>query len=221
MLKHIAVASALAIALTACSKTDKPTETPDLSSAPAPTASVSVPTTASVATPIASAVASAPTASTALATTTDNAVGQANAKPAENVALKADLGVLLKTINDIDKKHQRKQAELEKQMQSATSPAAQKKVFDEILKQLDTQKTTLQGLKFNEPRVTKVRDKMLENIADTRSAMAIMAKNPEATPQTNPDIGKSMQKAEKTALEVREMLHKLVEEAGIEPNANK
>ncbi|WP_410472767.1 hypothetical protein ACGTJS_02995 [Faucicola mancuniensis] len=212
MLKHIAVASTLAIALTACSKTDKPAETPDLSSAPAPTASVSAPTTASV---------SAPTASTSLATTTDNAVGQANAKPAENVALKADLGVLLKTINDIDKKHQSKQAELEKQMQSATTPTEQKKVFDEILKQLDTQKTTLQALKFNEPRVTKVRDKMLENIADTRSAMAIMAKNPEATPQTNPDIGKSMQKAEKTALEVREMLHKLVEEAGIEPNANK
>lgn len=153
------------------------------------------------------------------AITPETAVSKPNEKPVENLALKADLNTLFKTINEIDQKHQAKQAELEQKMQSAQSPEDQKKIFDEVIKQLDTQKKTLQGLDFNEKRVSQVRDKMLKNIDETRKGMAIMAKNPEATPESHPEIGKTMQQADKTASEVRENIQKLVAEAGIDPNS--
>lgn len=244
MLKHIFTCTALILAITACSKTEKPAEKPVQTTASAPqtqtiasVASVaSTPTSAIASSPQIASVATAeiitpdtpaPQQNNPVTTTTqtpknpvvsaEKAVSKANEKPAENIALKQDLTKLFKTIEEIDKKHQAKQAELEQKMQSAKTPEQQKKVFDEIMSQLDLQKQTLTKLKFDDKRVSQVRDKMLKNIAETRSGMAIMAKNPEATPQTHPEIGKTMQQAEKTASEVRDSIEKLVKEADLDP----
>lgn len=235
MLKPIFTVATLVLALTACSKNSETTEKTTASS-PAPTASVVATTSSSVASvaPTASVATIASTTATTASTTptvttTEQKVeiastatvspvaSKADAKSAENVALKADLNTLFKTLNDIDKKAQAKQAEMEKKMQTATSPAEQQQFLKEVVAQLENQKATLQKLTFNDKRVTQARDKMLENINDSRKAMEIMAKNPNATPETNPEIGKSMQKAQKSAEQVRDMLSKLIQEAGIEP----
>lgn len=237
MLKHIFTCTALVLAMTACSKTEKPAEKP--ADSPASTVAPQVASVAPVASPVASTpqITNAPVAETVVtpvpattephksaktpvanspAVSAEKAVSKANEKSAENIALKQDLSKLFKTIDDIDTKHQAKQAELEQQMQSAQTPDEQKKVFDEIIKQLDVQKQTLTELNFEDKRVSQVRDKMLKNIAETRSGMEIMAKNPEATPQSNPEIAKKMQQAEKTATEVRDNIQKLVTEADMD-----
>ncbi|WP_394260836.1 hypothetical protein [Moraxella boevrei] len=228
MLKPIFTVATLVLALTACSKNSETTEKTTASS-PAPTASVVATTSSSVASVAPTASVATIASTTATVTTTEQKVEiastatvspvapKADAKSAENVALKADLNTLFKTLNDIDKKAQAKQAEMEKKMQTATSPAEQQQFLKEVVAQLENQKATLQKLTFNDKRVTQARDKMLENINDSRKAMEIMAKNPNATPETNPEIGKSMQKAQKSAEQVRDMLSKLIQEAGIEP----
>lgn len=228
MLKPIFTVATLVLALTACSKNSETTEKTTASS-PAPTASVVATTSSSVASVAPTASVATIASTTATVTTTEQKVEiastatvspvapKADAKSAENVALKADLNTLFKTLNDIDKKAQAKQAEMEKKMQTANSPAEQQQFLKEVVAQLENQKATLQKLTFNDKRVTQARDKMLENINDSRKAMEIMAKNPNAIPDTNPEIGKSMQKAQKSAEQVRDMLSKLIQEAGIEP----
>lgn len=252
MLKHIFTYTTLVLAITACSKTEKPVEKPaDKPASTVATQTASTPTTQSTPT-----VASTPTSNASVTNATtktanlpseksenhktkpqnniapseakvtnitpvmtaEKAVNQSNNKSAEDMPLKADLAKLFKTINDIDTKHQAKQAELGQKIQSAESPEAQKQVFDEVIKLLDVQKQTINALTFHDKRVGQIRDKMLKNIDETKKGMVLMAQNPEATPQTHPQIAKTMQEAEKTAAEVRESVQKLVTEAGIDPN---
>ena len=102
-------------------------------------------------------------------------------------------------------------------MQNAKTPADQQAFFKEVVAQLDLQKATLNKLKFNDPRVAQTRDKMVESITNSRAGTAALIKKPTATPETNPEIAKSMEKAQKSAEEARAMLMQLTEEAGIKP----
>ncbi|WP_227498077.1 hypothetical protein [Moraxella macacae] len=215
MLKPIFTVATLVLALTACSKASEDPKTPTaaekpVASSPAPVESA-VPSSAATSTDVAS-VSSATEAVASQAAPVENA----QAPTAKNSVLKTDLELLFKTLDAIDKKAQAKQAELEKKMQKANSPADQQQFLKEVVAQLDSQKSTLQALKFNDKRVAQVRDKMIENINDSGNAMQLMAKNPTATPDSNPEVNKSVQKAEKSAEQVRGMLLKLVKEAGIQ-----
>ena len=134
-----------------------------------------------------------------------------------NLALKADLTQLFKTLNELDRNTQAKQAEMAKKMQNAKTPADQQAFFKEVVAQLDLQKATLNKLKFNDPRVAQTRDKMVESITNSRAGTAALIKKPTATPETNPEIAKSMEKAQKSAEEARTMLMQLTQEAGIKP----
>ena len=109
------------------------------------------------------------------------------------------------------------EAEMAKKMQNAKTPADQQAFFKEVVAQLDLQKATLNKLKFNDPRVAQTRDKMVESITHSRAGTAALIKKPTATPETNPEIAKSMEKAQKSAEEARAMLMQLTEEAGIKP----
>jgi hypothetical protein len=124
---------------------------------------------------------------------------------------------LFKTLNELDRTTQAKQAEMAKKMQNAKTPADQQAFFKEVVAQLDLQKATLNKLKFNDPRVAQTRDKMVESITNSRAGTAALIKKPTATPETNPEIAKSMEKAQKSAEEARTMLMQLTEEAGIKP----
>ena len=124
---------------------------------------------------------------------------------------------LFKTLNELDRNTQAKQAEMAKKMQNAKTPADQQAFFKEVVAQLDLQKATLNKLKFNAPRVAQTRDKMVESITHSRAGTAALIKKPTATPETNPEIAKSMEKAQKSAEEARTMLMQLTEEAGIKP----
>jgi hypothetical protein len=124
---------------------------------------------------------------------------------------------LFKTLNELDRNTQAKQAEMAKKMQNAKTPADQQAFFKEVVAQLDLQKATLNKLKFNDPRVAQTRDKMVESITNSRAGTAALIKKPTATPETNPEIAKSMEKAQKSAEEARTMLMQLTQEAGIKP----
>lgn len=205
--------------LAACSpKKDKAGETTNASvvastvvSAPAQAASQPV---ASVAPAIvASTVVVAPAGSTTAATP----MSASAPTPASqsNVALKTDLALLFKTLNDLDRDTAAKQADMQKKMQNAKTPADQQAFFKEVLSQLELQKATLNKLKFNDARVTKARDKMVESIDSSHTGTQALVKNPTATPETHPEIAKAMQSSQKSAEQAKEMLMKLTEEAGM------
>lgn len=227
-------AMSLVLALSACSKKDDKATTTTASATTTTTTSTST-TTAPVAASqaISSAPASAAVTTTASSTTTTvttpataektanssaPTVAANNAAAATpNLALKADLTQLFKTLNELDRNTQAKQAEMAKKMQNAKTPADQQAFFKEVVAQLDLQKATLNKLKFNDPRVAQTRDKMVESITNSRAGTAALIKKPTATPETNPEIAKSMEKAQKSAEEARAMLMQLTEEAGIKP----
>lgn len=236
MLKHSALALAIASSLvfvTGCDKKEK-TETvinattPTSSTASTTVSTASVPTVTTVDATTASApavVASSTTVTTTTTTTTASAAAPAAALATpvaatakdRNTALKADLTHLFKTLNELDRKTEAKQAEMAKKMQNAKTPADQAAFFKEVVAQLDAQKATLNSLKFNDPRVGKARDKMVESITNSRAGTQALIKTPNATPETNPEIAKNMQGAQKAAEEARGMLMKLAEEAGVKP----
>ena len=229
-------AMSLVLALSACSKKDDKAATTTASATTTTTTSTST-TTAPVAASqaISSAPASAAAVTTTASSTTTTVTTPATAEKTANVssaptvaannaaaatpnlALKADLTQLFKTLNELDRTTQAKQAEMAKKMQNAKTPADQQAFFKEVVAQLDLQKATLNKLKFNDPRVAQTRDKMVESITNSRAGTAALIKKPTATPETNPEIAKSMEKAQKSAEEARTMLMQLTEEAGIKP----
>ena len=226
----------LVLALSACSKKDDKAATTTASATTTTTTSAST-TTAPLAASqaISSAPASAAAVTTTASSTTTTVTTPATAEKTANVssaptvaannaaaatpnlALKADLTQLFKTLNELDRTTQAKQAEMAKKMQNAKTPADQQAFFKEVVAQLDLQKATLNKLKFNDPRVAQTRDKMVESITNSRAGTAALIKKPTATPETNPEIAKSMEKAQKSAEEARTMLMQLTEEAGIKP----
>lgn len=229
-------AMSLVLALSACSKKDDKAVTTTASATTTTTTSTSTtiaPVAASQAT--LSAPASAAATTTAASSTTTTVTTPATAEKTANVssaptvaannaaaatpnlALKADLTQLFKTLNELDRNTQAKQAEMAKKMQNAKTPADQQAFFKEVVAQLDLQKATLNKLKFNDPRVAQTRDKMVESITNSRAGTAALIKKPTATPETNPEIAKSMEKAQKSAEEARAMLMQLTQEAGIKP----
>ena len=229
-------AMSLVLALSACSKKDDKAATTTASTTTTTTTSAST-TTAPLAASqaISSAPASAAAVTTTASSTTTTVTTPATAEKTANVssaptvaannaaaatpnlALKADLTQLFKTLNELDRTTQAKQAEMAKKMQNAKTPADQQAFFKEVVAQLDLQKATLNKLKFNDPRVAQTRDKMVESITNSRAGTAALIKKPTATPETNPEIAKSMEKAQKSAEEARTMLMQLTEEAGIKP----
>lgn len=229
-------AMSLVLALSACSKKDDKAATTTASATTTTTTSAST-TTAPLAASqaISSAPASAAAVTTTASSTTTTVTTPATAEKTANVssaptvaanntaaathnlALKADLTQLFKTLNELDRNTQAKQAEMAKKMQNAKTPADQQAFFKEVVAQLDLQKATLNKLKFNDPRVAQTRDKMVESITNSRAGTAALIKKPTATPETNPEIAKSMEKAQKSAEEARTMLMQLTEEAGIKP----
>lgn len=229
-------AMSLVLALSACSKKDDKAVTTTASATTTTTTSAST-TTAPLAASqaISSAPASAAAVTTTASSTTTTVTTPATAEKTANVssaptvaannaaaatpnlALKADLTQLFKTLNELDRTTQAKQAEMAKKMQNAKTPADQQAFFKEVVAQLDLQKATLNKLKFNDPRVAQTRDKMVESITHSRAGTAALIKKPTATPETNPEIAKSMEKAQKSAEEARTMLMQLTEEAGIKP----
>lgn len=229
-------AMSVVLALSACSKKDDKAATTTASATTTTTTSAST-TTAPLAASqaISSAPASAAAVTTTASSTTTTVTTPATAEKtanvssaptvaannaaaaAPNLALKADLTQLFKTLNELDRNTQAKQAEMAKKMQNAKTPADQQAFFKEVVAQLDLQKATLNKLKFNDPRVAQTRDKMVESITNSRAGTAALIKKPTATPETNPEIAKSMEKAQKSAEEARTMLMQLTEEAGIKP----
>ena len=228
-------AMSVVLALSACSKKDDKAAT---TTASATTTTTSASTTTAplaasqaISSAPASAAAVTTTASSATTTVTTPATAEKTANvssaptvaannaaaAAPNLALKADLTQLFKTLNELDRNTQAKQAEMAKKMQNAKTPADQQAFFKEVVAQLDLQKATLNKLKFNDPRVAQTRDKMVESITNSRAGTAALIKKPTATPETNPEIAKSMEKAQKSAEEARTMLMQLTEEAGIKP----
>lgn len=147
---------------------------------------------------------------TAAKGTTDN-------KDNKKVALQADLTQLFKTLNTLDKQTMAKQQELTEKMQKAKTPNDQVVFLKAVVSQFDSQKKTLNSLKFNDPRVAKVRDKMIESIDANRAGTQALIKTPNATPQTHPEIAKQLQQSQQSAIEARNMLMKLTEEAGVKP----
>lgn len=226
-------AMSLVLALSACSKKDDKATTTTASATTTTTSTSTTTTPVAASQAISSAPASAAVTTTASSTTTTvttpataektanssaPTVAANNAAAATpNLALKADLTQLFKTLNELDRNTQAKQAEMAKKMQNAKTPADQQAFFKEVVAQLDLQKATLNKLKFNDPRVAQTRDKMVESITNSRAGTAALIKKPTATPETNPEIAKSMEKAQKSAEEARAMLMQLTEEAGIKP----
>ena len=225
----------LVLALSACSKKDDKavTTTASATTTTTSTSTTTAPVAASQVTlsAPASAAAVTTTASSTTTTVTTPATAEKTANVSSaptvaannaaaatpNLALKADLTQLFKTLNELDRNTQAKQAEMAKKMQNAKTPADQQAFFKEVVAQLDLQKATLNKLKFNDPRVAQTRDKMVESITHSRAGTAALIKKPTATPETNPEIAKSMEKAQKSAEEARTMLMQLTEEAGIKP----
>mgnify|MGYP000365495994 FL=1 len=229
-------AMSLVLALSACSKKDDKATTTTASATTTTTTSTSTTTAPVAASQVtlsapASAAAVTTTASSTTTTVTTPATAEKTANVSSaptvaannaaaatpNLALKADLTQLFKTLNELDRNTQAKQAEMAKKMQNAKTPADQQAFFKEVVAQLDLQKATLNKLKFNDPRVAQTRDKMVESITHSRAGTAALIKKPTATPETNPEIAKSMEKAQKSAEEARTMLMQLTEEAGIKP----
>lgn len=237
--KSITTAGVISVVLglSACSQKEDKAATTTSASATTTTTTTSTTTTAATPAVVASQVnvtvpasAAATTVASTTTTTTpaaaEKAANSVASSPATNataatpnLALKADLTQLFRTLNELDRNTQAKQAEMAKKMQSAKTPADQQAFFKEVVTQLDLQKATLNKLKFNDPRVAQTRDKMVESINNSREGTAALIKKPNATPDTNPEIAKSMEKAQKSAEEARAMLMKLTDEAGIKPKS--
>ena len=228
-------AMSVVLALSACSKKDDKAATTTASATTTTTSASTTTAPLAASQAISSAPASAAAVTTTASSTTTTVTTPATAEKTANVssaptvaannaaaatpnlALKADLTQLFKTLNELDRNTQAKQAEMAKKMQNAKTPADQQAFFKEVVAQLDLQKATLNKLKFNDPRVAQTRDKMVESITNSRAGTAALIKKPTATPETNPEIAKSMEKAQKSAEEARTMLMQLTEEAGIKP----
>lgn len=228
-------AMSVVLALSACSKKDDKAATTTASATTTTTSASTTTAPLAASQAISSAPASAAAVTTTASSTTTTVTTPATAEKtanvssapivaannaaaaAPNLALKADLTQLFKTLNELDRTTQAKQAEMAKKMQNAKTPADQQAFFKEVVAQLDLQKATLNKLKFNDPRVAQTRDKMVESITNSRAGTAALIKKPTATPETNPEIAKSMEKAQKSAEEARTMLMQLTEEAGIKP----
>nr|WP_312116819.1 hypothetical protein [Moraxella sp. CTOTU47915] len=228
-------AMSVVLALSACSKKDDKAATTTASATTTTTSASTTTAPLAASQAISSAPASAAAVTTTASSTTTTVTTPATAEKTANVssaptvaannaaaatpnlALKADLMQLFKTLNELDRTTQAKQAEMAKKMQNAKTPADQQAFFKEVVAQLDLQKATLNKLKFNDPRVAQTRDKMVESITNSRAGTAALIKKPTATPETNPEIAKSMEKAQKSAEEARTMLMQLTEEAGIKP----
>ena len=127
--------------------------------------------------------------------------------------LRADLTKLFHTINEFDHESQAKQAEIGQKMQAAKTPQEQAKLFKQIVNQMTQQKNTLAKLQFNDPRVTQVRDMMVESVNQSIAGTQAMIKNPTATPETHPEIVEHMQKSQDIAVKARDRLMKLTQEA--------
>ena len=228
-------AMSVVLALSACSKKDDKAATTTASATTTTTSASTTTAPLAASQAISSAPASAAAVTTTASSTTTTVTTPATAEKTANVssaptvaannaaaaspnlALKADLTQLFKTLNELDRNTQAKQAEMAKKMQNAKTPADQQAFFKEVVAQLDLQKATLNKLKFNDPRVAQTRDKMVESITNSRAGTAALIKKPTATPETNPEIAKSMEKAQKSAEEARTMLMQLTQEAGIKP----
>ena len=228
-------AMSVVLALSACSKKDDKAATTTASATTTTTSASTTTAPLAASQAISSAPASAAAVTTTASSTTTTVTTPATAEKtanvssaptvaannaaaaAPNLALKADLTQLFKTLNELDRNTQAKQAEMAKKMQNAKTPADQQAFFKEVVAQLDLQKATLNKLKFNDPRVAQTRDKMVESITNSRAGTAALIKKPTATPETNPEIAKSMEKAQKSAEEARTMLMQLTQEAGIKP----
>lgn len=228
-------AMSVVLALSACSKKDDKAATTTASATTTTTSASTTTAPLAASQAISSAPASAAAVTTTASSTTTTVTTPATAEKTANVssaptvaannaaaatpnlALKADLTQLFKTLNELDRTTQAKQAEMAKKMQNAKTPADQQAFFKEVVAQLDLQKATLNKLKFNDPRVAQTRDKMVESITNSRAGTAALIKKPTATPETNPEIAKSMEKAQKSAEEARTMLMQLTQEAGIKP----
>ena len=155
-------------------------------------------------------------ASASTATATPKAEPAANAKPTaptKQDLLRADLTKLFHTINEFDHESQAKQAEIGQKMQAAKTPQEQAKLFKQIVNQMTQQKNTLAKLQFNDPRVTQVRDMMVESVNQSIAGTQAMIKNPTATPETHPEIVEHMQKSQNIAVKARDRLMKLTQEA--------
>lgn len=215
------------IACTACSPKEKTNTSNTTASTPA---STTTNTTASTTEPVFN-VASTPASSTTIApveTTTpaSNVTATPNIAPKATTnnnttksseTLKSDLTLLLKTINDIDNKNAKKQQEFAEKMQTAQDPKALVEVYQEINNQLNEQKSVLNGLTFQEARMKQLRQKMVSSIDDNQQMIQLLIKKPDANPETDPNIAKIAEKGQKSAIETREMLMQLVQEAGINP----
>ncbi|BAV12461.1 putative lipoprotein [Moraxella osloensis] len=228
-------AMSVVLALSACSKKDDKAATTTASATTTTTSASTTTAPLAASQAISSAPASAAAVTTTASSTTTTVTTPATAEKtanvssaptvaannaaaaAPNLALKADLTQLFKTLNELDRNTQAKQADMAKKMQNAKTPADQQAFFKEVVAQLDLQKATLNKLKFNDPRVAQTRDKMVESITNSRAGTAALIKKPTATPETNPEIAKSMEKAQKSAEEARTMLMQLTQEAGIKP----
>ena len=190
--KSIATLSAIGVvcAMSACSPKDNKSSTAPASS----TASTPATVTASAPVVVASAV-TIQTASTVASTASDapTVVTPAAAQQAANSSAPAT---------------------------TATPNLALKEDLTKLFKTLnELDRNTQAKLQFGDSRVAQTRDKMVESITNSRSGTAELIKKPNATPETNPEIAKSMETAQKSAEEARAMLMKLTEEAGIKPNA--
>lgn len=133
--------------------------------------------------------------------------------PTKQDLLRADLTKLFHTINEFDRESQAKQAEIGQKMQAAKTPQAQAKLFKQIVNQMTQQKNTLAKLQFSDPRVTQVRDMMVESVNQSIAGTQAMIKNPTATPETHPEIVQHMQKSQDIAVKARDRLMKLTQEA--------
>lgn len=222
------------IACTACSPKEKANNTNG--SAPASSVASTTEINASVASATLVDVASAPTASSPVVSPVESPLTPASSlAPTPNVApvlptapttdsttkvspaLKNDLTLLFKTLNEIDTKTAKKQQELAEKMQTVQDPKALVEVYQQINKQLNEQKSVLNGLKFQESRMNQLRQKMISSIDDNQQMMQLLIKKPDANPETDPNIAQIAEKGQKSAIEAREMLMTLMQEAGINP----
>lgn len=221
-LKKSAIVVGVLLTVTACSPKEKAnTNDSNPASAVSPASSPISAPVSTASTPVASSTPETSSKSASAITfvepkTTKTAQTQqstANASP----ALQKDLTLLFKTLNDIDNKTGKQQQELAQKMQTAQDPKVLTEVYQEISKQLTNQKSTLNNLKFEDPRMNELRQKMISSIDDNQNMIQQLQKKPDANPETDPAIAKIAEEGQKSAIEARDMLMQLVQEAGINP----
>lgn len=135
------------------------------------------------------------------------------APPSKQALLRDDLTKLFRTIDEFDRQTQAKQNEIAQKIQTVNTPQEQANLFKQVVSQMHQQKKTLEKLQFNDPRVTQVRNLMIESVNHSIAGTQAMIKNPTATPETHPQIVQHMEKSQDIAVQARERLLKLTQEA--------